>query len=183
MVRAAKAERLPITADVGIHHLHLCDVDIGWFDSQAHLMPPLRSTRDRDALRAGLADGTIDVVCSDHAPVDDDAKQLPFAEADVGATGVELLLPLTLKWASEDRISLSQALARITQLPAQILGVEAGTLSVGAPADVCIFDPDAAWTVGRASLLSQGKNTPFAGFELVGRTRWTLVGGEVVHSA
>jgi len=183
MVRTAKAEGLPITADVGVHHLHLCDVDIGWFDAQAHLMPPLRGTRDRDALRAGLLDGTIDAVCSDHAPVDDDAKQLPFAEAEVGATGVELLLPLTLKWASEARVPLPEALDRITGRPARILGVEAGTLGVGAPADLCIFDPAAAWTVGRATLLSQGKNTPFAGFELLGRARWTLVGGEIVHGA
>jgi dihydroorotase len=183
MVRAAKAEGLPVTADVGVHYLHLCDVDIGWFDSQAHLVPPLRGTRDRDALRAGLADGTIDVVCSDHAPVDDDAKQLPFAESEPGATGVELLLPLTLKWSMEAGIPLSDALARVTQVPARILGVEAGTLSVGAPADICVFDPQEAWTVQRASLLSQGKNTPFAGLELVGRARWTLVGGALVHGS
>jgi len=138
---------------------------------------------DRDALRAGLADGTIDVICSDHAPVDDDAKQLPFAESEPGATGIELLLPLTLKWSTEAGIPLSDALARVTQVPARILGVEAGTLSVGAPADVCVFDPQEAWTVQRASLLSQGKNTPFAGLELVGRTRWTLVGGALVHGS
>jgi len=183
MVRAAKAEGLPITADVGVHHLHLCDVDIGWFNAQAHLMPPLRGTRDRDALRAGLLDGTIDVVCSDHAPVDDDAKQLPFAEAEPGATGVELLLPLTLKWAAEAGVPLPEALARITDRPARILGVEAGTLRVGAPADVCVLDPAAAWTVARGALLSQGKNTPFVGLELQGRARWTLVAGEIVHGA
>jgi len=183
MVRAARAEGLPITADVGVHHLHLCDVDIGWFNAQAHLMPPLRGTRDRDALRAGLLDGTIDVVCSDHAPVDDDAKQLPFAEAEPGATGVELLLPLTLKWAAEAGVPLPEALARITDRPARILGVEAGTLRVGAPADVCVLDPAAAWTVARGALLSQGKNTPFVGLELQGRARWTLVAGEIVHGA
>ena len=183
MVRAAKAEGLPVTADVGVHYLHLCDVDIGWFDSQAHLVPPLRSARDRDGLRAGVADGTIDVICSDHAPVDEDDKQLPFAEAEPGATGIELLLPLTLKWSQEAGIALSDALARVTQVPARILGVEAGTLSVGAPADICVFDPQEAWIVNRASLLSQGKNTPFAGLELVGRTRWTLVGGQVVHAS
>jgi|SRR5688572_20861910 len=181
MVRAAKAEGLEVTADVGIHHLHLCDVDVGWFDAQAHLVPPLRGTRDRDALRAGVADGTIDVVCSDHAPVDDDEKQLPFGEAEPGATGLELLLPLTLKWSTEARIPLPDALARVTVLAARVLGIEAGTLTVGAPADICIFDPHATWRVGRATLMSQGKNTPFAGLELVGRTRWTLVGGEIVH--
>jgi dihydroorotase len=181
LVRAAKAEGLRVTADVGIHHLHLCDVDIGWFDPQAHLAPPLRGARDRDALRAGVADGTIDVVCSDHAPVDDDAKQLPFAEAEPGATGLELLLPLTLKWARECDVSLPDALARITTRPAAILGIAAGTLGVGAPADVCVFDPDAWWRVDRRTLASQGKNTPFAGLEVAGRVRWTLVGGEIVH--
>lgn len=183
IVRTAKAEGLPVTADVGIHHLHLCDVDVGWFDSQANLMPPLRGVRDRDALRAGVADGTIDCICSDHAPVDDDAKQLPFAEAEAGATGVELLLPLTLKWAVEAGIPVVEALGRVTSAPARILGVEAGTLAVGAAADVCVFDPEEAWTVNRATLLSQGKNTPFAALELVGRTRWTLVGGQVVHGS
>ncbi len=107
MVRAAKKDGLPVTCDVAVHHLHLCDVDIGWFDAQCRLVPPLRGTRDRAALRAGLADGTIDLVCSDHTPVDDDGKQLPFGEAEPGATGLELLLPLTLKWAAEDRIPLS----------------------------------------------------------------------------
>ena len=182
MVRAAKAEGLPVTADVGVHHLHLCDVDIGWFDAQAHLVPPLRGTRDRDALRAGLADGTIDAACSDHAPVDDDAKQLPFGEAEPGATGLELLLPLTLKWAAEANVPLADALARVTLRPARILGVDAGSLGAGKPADVCVFDPDAAWRVDRATLKSQGKNTPFAGYELTGRVRWTLVGGAIVHA-
>ena len=135
---------MPVTCDVAVHHLHLCDVDIGWFDAQCRLVPPLRGTRDRAALRAGLADGTIDLVCSDHTPVDDDGKQLPFGEAEPGATGLELLLPLTLKWAAEDRIALSDALARITAAPAAILGVDAGHLAVGPPADVCVFDPDDA---------------------------------------
>ena len=181
MVRAAKAEGLPVSADVGIHHLHLCDVDIGWFNAQAHLVPPLRGTRDRDALRAGVVDGTIDAICSDHAPVDDDAKQLPFAEAEPGATGLELLLPLTLKWATASRVALPDALARITAMPARILGVAAGTLGVGEPADVCVFDPTEPWRVEPGSLASQGKNTPFAGLELEGRVRWTLVGGECVY--
>jgi dihydroorotase len=183
MLRAAKAEGLPITADVGVHHLHLCDVDVGWFDTGARLVPPLRGVRDREALRNGVADGTIDVVCSDHAPVDDDAKQLPFGEAEPGATGLELLLPLTLKWARESNAPLPGAIARITSHPARILGIGAGTLSVGAPADVCVFDPESWWRVDRRSLASQGKNTPFAGLEVPGRVRWTLVGGEIVFGA
>jgi dihydroorotase len=181
MVRAAKREALPVTCDVAVHHLHLCDVDIGWFDTQCRLIPPLRSTRDRDALRAGLADGTIDLVCSDHAPVDDDSKQVPFAEAEPGATGLELLLPLTLKWAQEDGIALPEALARITTRPAAVLGSDAGHLAVGATADVCIFDPKVHWRVEPAALRSQGKNTPFVGLEVAGKVRATIVAGHVVH--
>jgi dihydroorotase len=182
-VRAAKKEGLPVTCDVAAHHVHLCEVDIGWFDAHCRLVPPLRATRDRAALRAGLADGTIDLICSDHAPVDDDGKQLPFAEAEPGATGLELLLPLTLKWAQEEKIALPAALARITSEPARVLGLASGQLGTGAEADVCVFDPDAYWKVEPASLRSQGKNTPFIGLELPGKVRYTLVGGQVVHES
>jgi dihydroorotase len=182
-VRAAKKEGLPVTCDVAVHHVHLCEVDIGWFDSHCRLVPPLRATRDRAALRAGLADGTIDLICSDHAPVDDDGKQLPFAEAEPGATGLELLLPLTLKWAQEEKIALPFALARITSEPARVLGLASGNLASGAEADVCVFDPDTYWKVEPASLKSQGKNTPFLGLELPGKVRYTLVGGQVVHES
>lgn len=180
MVRAAKKDGVAVTCDVAVHHLHLCDVDIGWFDAQARMVPPLRGTRDRAALCAGLADGTIDAVCSDHTPVDDDAKQLPFGEAEPGATGLELLLPLTLKWAAAGKIALPAALARITHLPAAVLGIDAGHLGVGQPADVCVFDPAAHWRVEPAALKSQGKNTPFVGLEVPGKVRMTLVGGQVV---
>lgn len=183
MVRAAKRDGLPVTADVAAHHLHLCDVDIGWFDANANLVPPLRTTRDRAALRAGLADGTIDVVCSDHAPVDDDAKQVPFGEAEPGATGLELLLPLTLKWAADDGVPLPAALAKITCAPARLVAAGAGELGVGRAADVCIFDPLAHWKVERGALKSQGKNTPFLGLEVPGRVRWTLIGGQVVYES
>jgi dihydroorotase len=181
MMRAARKEGLPVSCDVGVHHLHLCDVDIGWFDTQCHLVPPLRGTRDRAALRAGLADGTIDLVCSDHTPVDDDAKQVPFGESEPGATGLELLLPLTLKWAADEKIGLPAALARITTAPATILGLDAGHLATGQPADVCIFDPGVHWLVEPKALRSQGKNTPFLGLEVPGRVRCTLVGGQVVY--
>jgi dihydroorotase len=182
LVRAAKRDGIGVTCDVAIHHVHLCDVDIGWFDAAAHLAPPLRGTRDRDALRTGLADGTIDAIASDHTPVDDDAKQLPFAEAEAGATALELLLPLTLKWASESGIALPQALRRITSRAGDILGVAgAGTLDVGAPADLCVFDPRAHWRVERGALRSQGKNTPFLGLEMQGKVRATLVGGRTVY--
>ena len=181
MLRAAKQEGLHVTCDVAVHHLHLCDVDIGWFDPQCRLIPPLRGTRDRAALRAGLADGTIDLACSDHTPVDDDGKQVPFGEAEPGATGLELLLPLTLKWAQEDGVALPEALARITARPAAVLGSNAGHLDVAAPADICIFDPARYWRVEPPALKSQGKNTPFVGLEVCGKVIMTIVAGHVVH--
>ncbi len=179
LVRAAKQQGLPLTCDVSANHVHLSERDIGFFDSNCHLTPPLRSLRDRDALRAGLLDGTIDAICSDHTPVDDDAKQLPFAEAESGATGLELLLPLTLKWAGQG--ALSAALAKVTLQPARILGLDAGHLSVGSAADVCVFDPETYWKIEPPALKSQGKNTPFLGLELQGKVRYTLVDGQVVY--
>ena len=180
IVRAARAEGLPLTCDTDIHHLHLSEMDIGWFDSNCHLSPPLRSVRDLDALRRAAANGLIDAICSDHSPVDEDTKQVPFAESEAGATGLELLLPLTLKFGREMGLSLVDTLARVTCRPAQILGVQAGTLSEGAAADICVFDPDQEWLVEPASLVSQGKNTPFVGYRLQGRVTQTLVGGTLV---
>jgi dihydroorotase len=183
MVRQAKALGLPVTCDVAAHHVHLSEMDVGYYDPNCNVMPPFRSERDRDALRQGLAEGTIDALCSDHTPVDDDAKQLPFGEAESGATGLELLLPLTLKWAQESGIPLQRALAPITSDAARILGIGAGDLAVGAIADACIFDPECHWRVERMALKSQGKNTPFLGIEVQGRVRWTLVEGQIVHEA
>ncbi|WP_374566795.1 dihydroorotase [Nitrosomonas sp.] len=181
MIRNAKQQGLPMTCDVTINHLHLSDMDIGFFDSNCHLMPPLRSSSDRDALRYGLLDGTIDAICSDHAPVDEDAKLLPFGQSEVGATGVELLLPLALKWGQEMRWPLAKVLAKITSEPAGILGIEAGHLSVGSAADICIFDPDQYWKVTASAISSQGKNTPFMGMELPGKIKLTLVNGQIVY--
>ena len=190
LVARAKDEGLPLTCDVSIHSLHLTDADIGYFDSRARLNPPLRQQRDRDALREGLADGTIDALVSDHTPVDEDAKTLPFGEAEPGATGVELLLSLALKWAQESGVGLPRALAALTSEPARVLGGALGTLAEsagclvqGGVADVCVFDPHAAWTVGDAALRSQGKHTPFTGYELPGRVRCTIVAGQVAYEA
>ena len=184
LVAEAKARNNALlTCDVGVHHLHLCDRDIGDFDAHANLVPPLRDPRDRDALRKGLAEGIIDAVCSDHTPVDDDEKLVPFAEAAPGATGLELLLPLTLKWGSEMGMKLPATLGAATYRAARILGANAGTLSPGAPADLCLFDPKSPWVVAPLALASQGKNTPFMGLELVGRVAKTLVGGRTVYSA
>ena len=180
MIRSAKAEGLNVTCDVSMNHVHLTEMDIGILDANCHLMPPLRSQRDRAGLRAGLLDGTIDAICSNHSPVDDDAKQLPFAEAEAGATGLELLLPLVLKWAEQEKVPLLHALSRITSNPAQLLGQKMGHLSVGAHADICVFDPQAHWKVEPAALKSQGKNTPFNGYEMQGRVRYTLLDGQLV---
>lgn len=194
LVRAAKAEGLPVSADVSINSLHLTDVDIGYFDSSMRLAPPLRQQRDRDALRAGLADGTIDALVSDHTPVAADAKQLPFAEAEPGATGLELLLGLALKWGEASGCSLGETLAVVTSRPVAVLGAaigslasSAGRLVEGGVADVCVFDPAARWAVRPDALVSQGKHTPFAfetsGVELPGRVRATLVAGVPAYEA
>ena len=190
LVRQAKAEGLPVTCDVSINSLHLTDVDMGYFDSRMRLNPPLRQQRDRDALRAALADGTIDALVSDHTPVDEDAKALPFAQSEPGATGLELLLSLAYKWAQDAGVPLARALATVTVQPAGVIGAalgelaaSAGRLVVGGAADVCVFDPEAAWTVTPGALRSQGPHTPFEGYELPGRVRTTLVGGHIAYQA
>ncbi len=190
LVRQAKAQGLPVTCDVSINSLHLTDTDIGYFDSRMRLNPPLRQQRDRDALRAALADGTVDALVSDHTPVDEDAKTLPFAEAEPGATGLEMLLGLALKWQQQDAVPLARALAAVSAEPARVLGAALGTLQAscgklveGGVADVCVFDPQAHWTVSSESLRSQGKHTPFSGYELPGRVRCTIVGGQIAFEA
>ena len=190
LVRRAKAEGLPVSCDVSINSLHLTDVDIGYFNAAMRVTPPLRQQRDRDAIRAALADGTIDALVSDHTPVDEDAKTLPFAEAEPGATGLELLLSLALKWGGESGQSLLQTLAKITSAPVGVLSdslgslaASAGKLVEGGVADLCLFDPEARWIVRSGNLRSQGKHTPFGGYELPGRVRCTLVGGAVAYEA
>jgi len=194
LLRRAKAEGLPVSADVSINSLHLTDVDIGYFNPDMRLTPPLRQQADRDALRAALADGTIDALVSDHNPVDEDMKNLPFGEAEPGATGLELLLSLALRWGRDSGLPLARALARITHEPVRVLGdalgslaSSAGRLVEGGVADVCIFDPAAEWRVTPDALASQGKHTPFAfastGMALPGRVRATLVAGTVAYEA
>jgi dihydroorotase len=194
LLRQAKAEGLPVTADVSINSLHLTDVDVGFFNAAMRVAPPLRQQRDRDALQAALVDGTLDALVSDHSPVSSDEKTLPFGEATPGATGLELLLGLALSWGQQHRLTLAQTLARITSDPVRVLGAtigslgsSAGRLVVGGVADVCIFDPEARWAVRADALVSQGKHTPFAfehgGMELPGRVRATLVAGTVAFVA
>ncbi len=185
LVRAARAEGLPVSCDVGAHHVHLTDNDIGFFDPNARLTPPLRSQRDRDAIRSALIDGTIDAICSDHTPLDDEEKLLPFGEASPGATGLELLLSLAIKWAHEavpGKAGLATAIARVSCDAARIAGVDAGTLKVGGIADICVFDPDARWKVDASALRSQGRHTPFLGYELPAQVRHTIVSGRLAFS-
>ena len=179
MVRAAKAQGLAITCDVASTHVHLSENDLAGFDSHMHLVPPLRSLRDRDAIREALRDGSVDALCSDHTPVDEDVKQVPFGESTPGASGVELLLPLTLKWAREMGVPLLQAIDLISWKPAQILGVPGGTLAVGGNADICVFDEAAEWIATPRTLASQGDNTPFLGHPMQGQVRFTLIDGHV----
>ena len=194
LLRAAKLEGLPVTADVSINSLHLTDVDIGYFNADMRLTPPLRQGPDRDALRAGLADGTIDALVSDHNPVADDMKNLPFGEAEPGATGLELLLSLALRWGQDSGLPLTQTLARVTHGPVRVLSdalgslaSSAGRLVEGGVADICIFDPLANWAVEPGRLTSQGKHTPFAfastGMALPGRVTSTLVAGVLAYEA
>jgi dihydroorotase len=183
MIREAKKQGVNISCDVSANHLHLTEHDIGFFDANCHLKPPLRTQRDKDALSAGLKDGTIDAICSDHTPVDDDAKLAPFAEAEVGATGLELLLALTLKWALQEKLSLLNAIALISQFSAKILGIAAGDLSVNSNADICIFDANEYWKIEPKALKSQGKNTPFTGLEIAGKVKTTLINGQVVYQS
>lgn len=190
LVRQAKDEGLKVTCDVSINSLHLTDTDMGYFDSRMRLNPPLRQQGDRAALREGLADGTIDALVSDHTPVDEDAKALPFAESEPGATGVELLLSLALRWGQESGVGLTRALAVLTSEPARVLGSSLGTLQasagqlvVGGVADVCVFDAASEWVVQPEALRSQGKHTPFSGYALPGRVRATIVGGQIAFQA
>lgn len=179
LIQRAQHDHLPITCDVGVHHLLLTENDIGYFNPHARFNPPLRAQNDRLALSNAATSG-LAAICSDHTPVGADDKLLPFGEAKPGATGLEVLLPLTLKWAEAAKVDLPTALARITASPAEVLGLSSGQLAVGAVADVCVFDPEATWQLTPETLMSRGKNSPWLGYMMTGKVKTTLVGGRVV---
>lgn len=181
MIQRAQYDGLPISMDVCAHQLFLTEVDIGDFNSLCHTLPPLRTLRDRDGLRQCLGKGSISAVCSDHQPHEEDAKLAPFPATEPGISALETLLPLTLQLADEGVVSLTEAVRRVTCGPAEILGIEAGTLTVGQPADICIYDPERPWSLDESTIRSEGKNTPFIGWEFPGRVTHTLVDGRVVH--
>lgn len=181
MVGRAQFDGLPVTMDVAAHQLFLTDMDVGEFNSQCHLRPPLRGQRDMQGMRQSLLRGAISAICSDHQPHEADAKLLPFRETETGISALETLLPLTLRLVDEVGLSLSSAIAKVTCAPAQILGLEAGTLGIGRNADVTIVDPEQYWELSKDSIQSRGHNTPFLGWELKGRVTHTLVGGELIY--
>ena len=190
IVRWAKSKGWDVTAEVTPHHLLLTDDLVRGYDPIYKVNPPLRTHDDVAALRLAVADGTIDALVSDHTPVDEDAKDLPFAESEPGATGLELLLSLALKWSQDCHVSLTRALAVLTSDAARVLGSSLGTLQasagklvVGGVADVCVFDPATEWVVEPQALRSQGKHTPFSSYSLPGKVRCTVVGGLVAFQA
>ncbi len=181
-IQQAKKYGLQVTADVAMHQLHLTEQDMIAFDSNYHVLPPLRTLIDRQYLRDGLANGTIDAVCSDHQPHDLDAKLGAFPETEPGIASLQTLLPLTLQLAQQHGIALSELLARLTSKPAAILGLDAGSLSPGSCADICIFDPAAEWQVNSQTWLSAGSNTPYWQHNLRGRVTHTLQAGRIIYS-
>ena len=183
MIGRARHDGLKITADVAVHHLYLSEIDIREYDSACHLIPPLRSQRDRDGLRHALKRGVINAICSDHQPHEPDAKQAPFPDTAPGLSGLDTLLPLVKRLADEKLLTLSEIIACVTSTPASILGLEQGQLSVGASADICIFDPNMSWFVSADTMNSRGHNTPFMGWEMHGRATNTLVNGQLVFTA
>lgn len=180
MIARARWDGLPISADVCAHQLHLTEIDVGDYDSNCHVIPPLRTERDRDGLRNGLADGTVQAICSDHQPHEEDAKQAPFPATEPGISALETLLPLALRLAEHGVMSLSKVISCLTSKPAMILNIPAGTLSPGAAADICIFDPEAYWTLSADTMYSRGRNSPFLGWELKGKVSHTFQDGKLV---
>jgi dihydroorotase len=180
LIKDAQAQGLPVTADAAICNLHLTEMDIADYNSDCHLQPPLRSERDRAGLIAGINDGTISAVCSDHQPHDVDAKAAPFSLTEPGASTIEHLLPLMSHLANRKEIKFTEAISLLTYQPANILGIDKGTLGIGKDADVCILDPNLHQSVHKKNLLSAGKNSPFQGWELQGLVSHTLLNGKIV---
>lgn len=182
MVREAQIKGLPITADVSAHHLFLTEMDIDNYNTQCHVSPPFRSQQDRQALREGLIQGGIDAISSDHQPHETDAKLMPFAMSSAGISAIDTLLPLSLRFATEMQLDLCTVLGYLTHKPAQILGIDAGTLTVGQPADICIFDPNFTWHLSPENMHSVAHNSPFLNWEFKGKVTYTIINGKVVYT-
>jgi len=182
MVARAQFDGAPVTADVATPYLYLSEIDISDFDSQCHLLPPLRTVEDRQRLRDALQQGTLSAICSDHQPHEPDAKLGPFPATEPGISGLDSLLPLGLQLVDEQTIELGDLIHRLTAGPAGILGLPYGTLASGATADICIFHPELTWQLDTSTIQSRGHNTPFMGREFKGRVTHTLLAGNMVYS-
>jgi dihydroorotase len=182
MVREAKARGIRVTAEACPHHFLLTEEAVREFNTNAKMNPPLRSRKDVEAVKAGLKDGTIDVIATDHAPHAPFEKEREFDSAPFGIVGLETAWGLALVLAEEGVLTVEQVVSALTIQPARAFGLAKGTLAVGADADVTMVDPEAHWVVDPGQFKSKGRNTPFAGWKLKGRVVSTLVGGRVVHS-
>ncbi|WP_455365571.1 dihydroorotase [Kaarinaea lacus] len=181
LIANAQKRGLPVTCDVSVYHLFLTEMDIGFFNTQCRVKPPLRTQRDMEALRRYLISGAINAICSDHQPHDKDAKLAPFPSSEPGISSIESLLSLSLRLVDEDNFSLSSLISSLTSKPASIMGIDAGTLSAGAKADICIFDPERHWNFTEAGMASFGKNSPFIGWEFQGCVTHTLRHGKITY--
>ncbi len=183
LIAAAKQRGLPVTMDVAMHQLFLIDNDLLEFNGQCHVLPPLRSQNDREALRAAVKHNLLDAICSDHQPHEADAKLAPLDETEAGISALDTLLPLALRLADEDELPLEKIIPLLTCGPAQILQKDVGHLTVGAKANICIIDPKEVWNLTTNTIISQGKNTPFLGWEFTGKVTHTFLNGENVFKA
>jgi dihydroorotase len=180
MIQEARARGLSVTADVTIAHLHLTEDNLLSFDTNCHVEPPFRSEQDRQALIAAVADGTITAICTDHQPHEPEAKLTPFSESEPGTSSLEVLLPLALFTGKQTKMSLASTIGLITHGPAKILNIEAGEISVGHRADICIFDRDEQWVLDENSINSAGKNSPFLGDTLTGKIKQVICEGKLI---
>jgi dihydroorotase len=181
IIARAKNEHLAITADTSAHQLHLTEQDVSSFNSACHVMPPLRTQRDREALINAVNNGTIDAICSDHQPHDIDAKQAPFASTEAGISSLETFLPLCLRLTQQSTLTLNDVIEKVTLSPANILGVDAGEISIGKKADICIFDESEDWQLSIDTINSQGVNTPFLGWNFQGKVKHSIIAGQTIN--
>ncbi len=182
LINEARAAGLKVSADVAAHQLHLTDMDISSFNSLYHVIPPLRTQRDMETLKHAVAEGLVNGICSDHQPHEPDAKLAPFPATQPGISSLETLLPLTLKLVEQGDLSLNSAIASLTCNPAAILGLDLGHLGVGASANLCLIDPEKEWTLSQQSMLSQGRNTPFHGWNFRGEVTLTMCEGKTIFN-
>jgi dihydroorotase len=182
-IRQAKERGLHVTCDTAPPYFALNELAVGEYRTFAKLSPALRSEADRAAVAAAVADGSIDCIASDHAPHDQDSKRVPFAQAAPGVIGLETLLPVSLELVHKRMLSMVELFQRLALTPADLLGLPQGRLSVGAPADLVLFDPERAWVIDEDCFLSKSKNSPFGGRPVQGRVLRTLVDGRTVFSA